>query len=82
MITCMSNYYTVQQAAAALDRSPVTIRQTVRLHPEIGQKIGRDWVLTPADLDALRATLRHWPHHDAQFQPGPAVQGGDDDGRA
>lgn len=45
--------YTAAQAAALLERSPITVRQLARTH-HIGRKLGRDWVFTEADIARLR----------------------------
>jgi excisionase family DNA binding protein len=51
----MTNY-TTREAAAALGVSPRRVRQAIA-RDNIGEKRGRDWLLTQADVDYLRSRL-------------------------
>jgi hypothetical protein len=44
--------YTAAEVAERTGRSPVTVRQLARTH-NIGRRLGRDWVFTAADIEAL-----------------------------
>jgi len=48
--------YTTREAAAALGVSPRRVRQAVSRNG-IGEKRGRDWMLTEADVEYLRSRL-------------------------
>lgn len=62
--------YTVDEAAAILGKSPVTVRQNMRTH-KIGRKLGREWVLTDPDLDRLRKVPKPGHPIKGQESPGP-----------
>ena len=49
--------YSVNQAAAMLNKAPVTVRKAARDHG-IGQKPARVWLFTSADIEILRAVIR------------------------
>ena len=55
--------YSVNEVAAMLDKAPVTVRKAARDH-SIGQKPGRDWLFTNADIESLRAVI-----HEHRGQP-------------
>lgn len=51
----MTNLYSSQEAADALDLTRGRIRQICRWSDgKIGHKLGRDWFLTDADLELIR----------------------------
>jgi len=60
--------YTIKQAAALTGKAPVTVRQLVRAHG-LGMKIGRDWLLTYADVQAVRDVPK--PGHPPGKMPEP-----------
>lgn len=51
-----STLYSVTQAAALLDKAPVTVRKAARVHG-IGVKAGSLYVFTPTDIETLRAVI-------------------------
>lgn len=49
--------YTAVEAAAVLGINPITLRTRARTQ-KIGERNGRDWVFTQADLEKLRPPPR------------------------
>ena len=45
--------YTVNEVAAILGKSIIAVRKIVARH-NLGTKVGRDWILTEADLEKVR----------------------------
>jgi hypothetical protein len=54
MIASMTNLKTVQQVAELLELTPGRIRQICLRH-DIGTRLGRDRLLTPADVRRVKA---------------------------
>jgi hypothetical protein len=54
-------YYTTKAAAQLLGRAVVTIRLIVREN-ELGEKVGRDWVLTEDEFQKLREIVENAKH--------------------
>lgn len=52
--------YSTNEADEQLGVDPRVVRRLCSIHG-IGEKVGRDWVLTPSDIAKLRAVYRGKP---------------------
>lgn len=59
----MDELLTVEQAARELGVTPETVRYRLRTGRMQGQRVGRDWVIARAHVDAARGLTdaRGWP---------------------
>jgi hypothetical protein len=49
--------YTTTQAAAILGLSPHSVKSYCLRYPDVGHKVGRDWLLTDGDIAFIRSRL-------------------------
>lgn len=57
---------TTNEAAAALGIKPVTVRAAIKAGRLRARKVGRDWHITPASVEAYRATSLGQPGRKAK----------------
>jgi len=48
----------VKEVAALVQRDPSRIRQILIANPHLGEKRGRDWLISPANLQGIQRLLQ------------------------